>query len=158
MTETEPLTRYGWTCDAFDDERMECPFVSVEAALADAKATIEEEAPDRDWEPGQTANRIALRASRIHGAGRLNRRVGLPQKGIDSFIHPLNLIDKRRRDLDTRGLALLKRGLELRRSHLGQGHGRSVSVAVGKGCRDGNTLHGLECSVMGRGIRAVGVA
>ena len=47
-------TRYGWTCESRDDERMECPFDSVEAALDDAKATIEEEAGDSpyEWEPG----------------------------------------------------------------------------------------------------------
>lgn len=55
--------RYGWTCDTFDDERLECPFVSVEAALADAKATIEEEAPDRDWEPG--TRRVAVEVAQV---------------------------------------------------------------------------------------------
>ncbi len=44
--------KYGWTCGSLDDERMECPFDSIADALSDAKTTIEEEAPDREWDAG----------------------------------------------------------------------------------------------------------
>lgn len=83
MSETEPLTRYGWTCDDFDDERLECPFVSVEAALANAKETIEEEAPDRDWEPG--TRRIEVEVSQVALAMTFD-----PERALDDLIDRLN--------------------------------------------------------------------
>ena len=59
----EPKVLYGWTCIDFDDERMECPFDTVEEAITNAKETIEDEAPDRDWEPGTRS--LAVIVSRV---------------------------------------------------------------------------------------------
>lgn len=61
MSETKTL--YGWTCVELDDERMDCPFDTVEEALANAKETIEEEAQDNDWEPG--TRRLPVLVSRV---------------------------------------------------------------------------------------------
>ncbi len=60
MADPAPGQKYGWTCDSLDDERMEAPFDSPEAALADAKATIEEEAPNREWDSGTHAVEVGV--------------------------------------------------------------------------------------------------
>lgn len=41
--------KYGWTCAAYDDERSESPFDSVEDALAEAATRVEE---DMELDPG----------------------------------------------------------------------------------------------------------
>lgn len=80
---SDATIRYGWTCDTFDDERLECPFISIEEALADAKSTIEEEAPDRDW--GLGTHRIEVEVSQVALAMTFD-----PERALDNLIDRLN--------------------------------------------------------------------
>lgn len=42
------MTKYGWACDAWDDEYLGVAFASIDDAFADAQATFDDEARSGD--------------------------------------------------------------------------------------------------------------